>query len=123
MKTTPADLSEVFAIFCEKLHEALRGQESTAFEAEHARCTKGISTDEVAKSLMRMKNDKAVADDGLVAEMLKAGNEKLIKATASFFSDLLCEAMTSIFWELIKEMAYIFYLLGQRPRTLGKHHG
>jgi hypothetical protein len=37
-----------------------------------------------------MKNDQAAADDGLVAEMLKAGNKKLIKAMASIFSDLLC---------------------------------
>ena len=85
LKTTLADISEVFDTFYEKLYEALRGQEATAFEAEHAGRTKEISADEVVKSLVHMKNDKAAADDGLVAEMLKAGNEKLIKAIASIF--------------------------------------
>jgi hypothetical protein len=37
-----------------------------------------------------MKNNKAAAEDGLVAEMLKAGCEPLSVAIAAIFSDLLC---------------------------------
>ena len=47
----------------------------------------------MADVLKKMKNNKTAAEDGLVAEMLKAGGDALLQTIADIFTELLCNRM------------------------------
>ena len=48
-----------------------------------------MSSDEISALLRKMKKGRTCAEDGLVAEMLKAGCQELIDAVAQTFTDIL----------------------------------
>jgi hypothetical protein len=87
IKTDQADLCEVFACFYEDLY---KDSETLAAVVQDAGAAVAPVTDnEVELALARMKTHKTGADDGLVAEMIKTGNQPLLRCIAHLFNDLL----------------------------------
>ena len=91
--TTVEGIGEVFRAFYEQLYEADCGESAKHFLCLQAEGNVIVTMEEVRAALKDMKGNKTAAEDGLVAEMLKAGGQSLIETLADVFTELLCDRL------------------------------
>jgi hypothetical protein len=101
----PDSISEVFAQFYEDLYseEQNGGSEMGGVREKPYSSVDPLTRDEVERALRTLRNGKTGAEDGLVAEMLKAGSDTLIEALAAFLNDILQDDLdTPDTWKKVK---------------------
>lgn len=85
-------IAEVFVTFYEELYKC----DAAAREGGEDNLTElicPVTASEITAALKRMRNKRTGADDGLVAEMLKAASEDLVEVVAECFTDILSGSM------------------------------
>jgi len=92
-KTLRSDIAKVFADFYAQLYGVSSAFPQPDIPAETP--FEAVTLEEIVQALKQLKSGKACAEDGLLAEMLKAGSEKLHKKIAQAFS-LLLEGGTQV---------------------------
>ena len=91
--TNTDGICEVFGAFYENLYKGAEGESAASLDELPNGGGLPVSPEEVADVLKKMKNNKTAAEDGLVAEMLKAGGDALLQTIADIFTELLCNRM------------------------------
>ena len=85
-KTDANDIAEVFADFFESLYQG----ESREFEWQgKMHKVKEVTVDEIRRSLQKMKPRKAADDQGIIAELMAHGSDRLLETLASLFTSIL----------------------------------
>ena len=90
-RNDPSDICEVFAQFYESLY---RETDTDSSDTDIAHCSTrvdAVTAVEVRAALSFLKNGRTGAEDGLVAEMLKTGHDRLVFVLAEFFTSILRE--------------------------------
>ena len=87
VRTDQESVLEVFASFYEELYKEAEHLKHEDFH--YSECRTCVSIDDIKSALKRLRNRKAGADDGSVAEMLKTDHAGLVELLATFFTDIL----------------------------------
>ena len=79
-----SEIAEIFAVFYEKLYLSERRYE-TGLSSNPCAATP-VSLQELQAVLLKMKNNRSCADDGLLAEMLKSCSDDMLSVVAHLVS-------------------------------------
>ena len=93
LHTSTAGICEAFGSFYANLYTGEEGEDASMLEELPQGSSTPVTIPEVEEALKTMKNNKTAAEDGLVAEMLKAGGNPLMDTIAGIFTELLFNHM------------------------------
>ncbi|KAL0852521.1 hypothetical protein ABMA27_017001 [Loxostege sticticalis] len=119
------ELLEEIEKFYGQLYTSLRLPVSNLAEDPRARLTRHYTEDipdvslyEIRMALKQLKNNKAPGDDGITAELLKAGGTPVLKALQKLFDSVILEGQTPSAWH--RGVVVLFFKKGDK--TLLKNY-